>query len=149
MLTASWLGPPETLIVWSAGSDEPRTMRAAPSGTHTLLGVDLDRDGLGDFVASGWAASNLDIRFGNGAGGIRTTGSRWPLNATDELSSRRGYGLDVGFLDGDSIHDIAVADGKRVVIFRGQPNGSFQSPSALAVTRSSPLSRLSHRFCAA
>jgi len=131
VVTASWVDPPRDYFVHTHGEKAPRTLRAAPHGAYTLRCADLDRDGLGDLVATGWAAATLEIHFGNGAGGIRTAGSLWPLNATQENSGRRGFGLDIGHVDGNSIPDIAVADGKRVVIFQGQPNGSFQPTLAV------------------
>ncbi len=95
----------------------------APLFTRGIAARDFDRDGVPDMVAAGWGRGEIRIRFGNGLGGARIIGSGWPLD-TDK-KGRRGFGVDVGDVNGDLLDDIAVVDGERLLIFEGAPNLSF------------------------
>jgi len=128
IVTTCNVGPPEMYFVVTFDAQRmPRTHRihGAPFQTHALKARDLDFDGIPDFVATGYGSRKLHIDPGNGAGGLRMVGVQWPLQ-TRSATDRRGLGLDVGHLDADRLFDIAVCDGKRVVIFQGEANLSFQ-----------------------
>jgi len=101
----------------------------APRFAEALVTDDLDFDGLPDVVATGFASRDLAIRFGNGSLGFRVVGSQWPLAV--RRGTERGLGVATGDIDGDRMRDIAVADGKRVIILRGDFNLSFQPRIAI------------------
>lgn len=132
ILTISNILPPATLFTVGFDAARRPTVRSTPTPTYfcsRLASWDLDRDGIGDLIATGHGSRTLTVQFGNGAGGFRLAGVAWPLNPGKE--DRRGLGLAVGRLDADELYEIAVADGRRVVIFQGQNNLAFLPSVAL------------------
>ncbi|MHC4550499.1 MAG: FG-GAP-like repeat-containing protein [Planctomycetota bacterium] len=132
LITTSNVEPAQMLCI--VGFDakrraEVRTIYGAPHLTYGLLVHDFDRDGIPDVAATGHASRDLQVKFGNGAGGVRIVGTAFPLALKGQ--SRRGFGLAAGRITGGVLDDIAVADGTRVVIFQGQPNLSFQPRFAI------------------
>lgn len=101
-----------------------RDFYGAPRFVHGLLADDFDFDGIPDVAATGYASRNLAIRFGNGVMGFRPAGTEWPLGA--RTGRERGLGIASGDIDRNRMRDLAVADGLRVVLFRGEFNLSFQ-----------------------
>jgi hypothetical protein len=102
---------------------EVRSISGAPLFASGLVAHDFDRDGIPDLAASGFASADLQIKFGDGGGGVRVVATHFPLATKGEL--RRGYGLAVGRVTGGALDDIIVADGTRLVIFQGQPNLAY------------------------
>jgi hypothetical protein len=121
------LRPANTVHFVAFGADRrPGEARRLTVQTHfasRMAARDLDFDGLADLLLAGLASKNLEIRFGNGCGGFRVTGSHWPLDAKKQ--DLRGYGLAIGHADADVHFDLAVADGKRVVLFQGNDRLGF------------------------
>lgn len=112
-----------------------RDVYGGPAFPYALLTDDFDLDGLPDVVATGFGSRDVAVQFGNGCEGFRFAGTQWPLTDLDRLLRRghagpegveRGLGLATGSIDANRLRDIAVADGTRVVIFRGETNLSFQ-----------------------
>jgi len=125
LVTGSYVEPDRTFFFVGFDADRKPAVRklyGAPNFVHEIVAEDLDLDGIPDLVSTGFASQDLEILFGNGAGGSRLTGTTWPLS---NGGTERGYGVAVGDLEGDRMHDIAVADGTRVVIFRGAANATF------------------------
>jgi hypothetical protein len=102
---------------------EVRTIPGAPLFASGLVVHDFDRDGIPDLAASGFASADLQVKFGDGAGGVRVVATQFPLTARGAV--RRGYGLAVGRVTGSALDDIIVADGTRLVIFQGQANLAY------------------------
>ena len=128
IVTSSNVGPAERYYIVSIDAQRNPTIieiYGAPLQLHALKMKDLDYDGLPDFVATGFGSKKLHIDFNNGAMGPRLTGVAWPLE-TRTNRDRRGLGVAVGHLDADNLYDIAVCDGKRIIVFQGGINLSFQ-----------------------
>jgi hypothetical protein len=126
-LTTSNVEPDRTFFFVSFDRDRNPTTRdfyGAPRFVHGLVADDFDFDGMPDVAATGYASRNLAIRFGNGAMGFRPAGTEWPLAA--RTGNERGLGIATGDIDRNRMRDLAVADGMRVVLFRGEFNLSFQ-----------------------
>jgi uncharacterized protein YjiK len=139
VITTSNVEPAQRFFFVSFDAERKATVRSwygAPLFTHGLATPDLDLDGLPDLVATGSASRTLDVKFNNGSGGVRIVGSTWFLDLNKR--NRRGYGLAVGHLDADSLLDIAVADGTRVVVFQGKLNLSFQPGIAIPSEKDRP-----------
>ena len=75
---------------------------AEPRRTVGACWFDFDRDGLPDYVATGWGSRDVTWKFGNGSGGIRFTGTGWPL-VDKGRRPERGWGVGVGDLNADGI----------------------------------------------
>ncbi|MHC4848077.1 MAG: FG-GAP-like repeat-containing protein [Planctomycetota bacterium] len=135
LIVMSWTDPSDSYFAISFPKDRaPRVRRiyAAPHFGHALIVDDFDRDGLPDLAASGYASRDVSWKFGNGSGGFRVVGTTWMLKKGGK-NPQRAFGLASGDLNNDGIREIAVAEpGRpRVVIFRGEPNLSFQPRLAL------------------
>ncbi|MCK6459406.1 MAG: VCBS repeat-containing protein [Planctomycetes bacterium] len=126
-VTTSNVDPDRTFFFVRFGSDRKPLVSdfyGAPRFVPGLLADDFDVDGIPDVAATGYASRNLAIRFGNGALGFRPAGTEWPLGA--RTGRERGLGIATGDIDRNRMRDLAVADGLRVVLFRGEFNLSFQ-----------------------
>lgn len=132
-LVHSNLHPAQTLFRVAFTADrKPLPAERSTVQTHfcSRMAVgDLDFDGLPDLLLSGFASRNLVIRFGNGCGGFRITGSHWPL--AEKGPDRRGFGVAVGRADPDPLHDLAVADGERVLLLQGNDRLGFVPTGAM------------------
>ncbi|MEM8883597.1 MAG: FG-GAP-like repeat-containing protein [Planctomycetota bacterium] len=136
LLTMSWADPGERLFIVSFvfGGERwvVRDLFTAPFQGYDLAVTDFDRDGIPDLLMSGYGSRDVNWRFGNGVGGVRMAGTRWPLlaNGRDPM---RATGLAYGDLNGDGMLEVAVAEpGRaRIPIFVGEPNLSFQPRMAL------------------
>lgn len=134
VLTASVVKPDRTFFFVGFDAARKATVRdqyGAPHFTHALVTADLDYDGLPDVLATGFGSRDLAIRFGNGSMGFRVVGSQWPLALRG--GTERGLGVATGDIDANGLFDIAVADGTRVVVFRGELNLSFQPTLSIPV----------------
>jgi len=100
-----------------------RRIAGAPLFAFGLVVHDFDRDGIPDLAASGFGSADLQVKFGDGTGGVRVVATQFPLAVKGEM--RRGYGLAVGRVTGSALDDIIVADGTRLVIFQGQTNLAY------------------------
>ena len=133
LVTGSNVAPHQRLMIVSFDADrnsKVRTIFGAPHFTYDLLATDLDLDGIPDLIASGQYSQDIQIKFGNGMGGVRRVGLAWPLESGKE-GVQRGFGIDVGDVNDDGVKDIAVADGTRVVIFMGRLNLTFHPQFAV------------------
>jgi hypothetical protein len=127
VLTTSNVDPQRTFFFVSFDRErraKTSDFYGAPRFVEGLVVDDFDFDGIPDVAATGYASRDLAIRFGNGALGFRTVGTLWPL--AGRTGTERGLGLASGDIDRNRMRDLALADGKRVVIFRGEFNLSFQ-----------------------
>lgn len=126
-VTTSNVDPDRTFFFVRFGRDrKPLTsdFYGAPRFAHALVADDFDLDGIPDVAATGYATRNLAIRFGNGNLAFRPAGTEWPLAA--RTGKERGLGIASGDIDRNRMRDLALADGMRVVLFRGEFNLSFQ-----------------------
>ena len=126
VITTSNVEPAQQFYVIAFDRDrhpQVRMIAGAPLFASGLVVHDFDRDGIPDLAASGFASADLQVKFGDGAGGVRVIATQFPLASKGEM--RRGYGLAVGRVTGAALDDIVVADGTRLVIFQGQANLAY------------------------
>ncbi|MHC4939608.1 MAG: FG-GAP-like repeat-containing protein [Planctomycetota bacterium] len=135
LVVMSWTRPSDSYFIVSFDgkrSPKVRKMFAAPHFGYALRLDDFDRDGIPDLVASGFASRDVGWKFGNGSGGFRIIGTTWKLDKKGK-DAKRAFGLSIGDLNNDGLREIAVAEPERtrVVVFRGEPNLSFQPKLSL------------------
>ncbi|MHC4163124.1 MAG: FG-GAP-like repeat-containing protein [Planctomycetota bacterium] len=126
VITTSNVQPAQTFYLVAFDRErqpQVRSISGAPLFASGLVTHDFDRDGIPDLAASGFASADLQIKFGDGGGGVRVVATHFPLTAKGE--TRRGYGLAVGRVTGSALDDIIVADGTRLVVFQGQTNLAY------------------------
>lgn len=126
VITTSNVKPDRTFFFVGFDRSRKATVRdffGAPRFTQALAVDDFDLDGLPDVAATGYASRDLAIKFGSGDLGFRLVGTQWPLAEGD--GPERGLGIATGDIDRNRMRDIAVVDGFRVRIFRGEFNLAF------------------------
>ena len=106
------------------------TMYALNAASTGIVTADFNNDGILDLAATENIAGTIEVRLGNGSGGVGT-GSFGP--ASHFAAGIEPVDFAVDDFNGDGIPDLAVANttsgGTAILI--GIGNGAFQSPSFL------------------
>ena len=112
----------------------PLTVNTAPTADTMVMG-DFDGDGVPDMAVLGANTGNVEVHFGDGAGGFRATVANFTITSSN--SSNRG--MAAADLTGSGTSELVFATGTSVQIYQMQSNGSFAQTQGDGTTPWTPI----------